>query len=32
MDAGNNEAIEAEVEEQVFDALTEEKEEEPAKP
>jgi DNA-directed RNA polymerase subunit beta' len=32
MGADDNEAIEAEVEEQVFDALTEEKEQEPAKP
>ncbi len=32
MGADNNEAIEAEVEEQVFDALTKEKVEEPAKP
>jgi DNA-directed RNA polymerase subunit beta' len=32
MGADDNEAIQAEVEEQVFDALTEQKEEEPAKP
>ena len=32
MDAGDNPEMEAAVEEQVFDALTEEKEEEPAKP
>ena len=32
MGADDNEAIEAEVEEQVFDALNEQKEEEPAKP